>query len=281
MLILFLVAMTIPNFSSSSFAAVFMQIPGIEGESKDTEHEGWIDLLSIQYLTESESEQSSYKDAGSIEQIFVTKNLDKSSPKITHAVSSGLVIKEVRIDLCDSKSCYEKIVLGNVYLTEYSLSASSGPGNQIAEAINLSFESSQLFEEEKTPIDSAKTTTTADKPIDESLILPEEMVKEIPETVRKVAKWWSQNTVSDMEFANNVEFMIRNNLIQVPGYDDVEKKMQGVDENIRIPEWIRDLIGFWADDKISDQESLNAIEYLVNQKIIDLKGEKRSDELGQ
>lgn len=201
-LILFLVAITIPNFSNLSFGAVYMQIPGIDGESEDTEHEGWIDLLSIKYLTESNES----------EQILVTKNLDKSSPKITHAVSSGLIFKEVKIDLCDSQSCYEKIVLENVYLTGYSFSTSSGSSNGIVEEINLLFESSQLFKERK-------TTTSSDEPLDEPTKtkgIEEQISQEkIPDWIKNNAGWWAKGLISEDDFVNGIKYLVEQGIIVV------------------------------------------------------------------
>jgi len=244
-LILFLVTIIMPNFSNS-FAVVYMHIPGIEGESKDTGHEGWIDLLSIQYMTESNES----------EQILVIKNLDKSSPKITQAISSGLVIKEVRIDLCDSKSCYEKIVLGNVYLTEYSFSASSGSGNGIVEEINLLFESSQLFKE-------GKTTTSSDEPT-KTKGIEEQISQKIPDWVKNNAGWWAEGTIGEKDFVGGIQFLINENIIDIP---DLPEQASDTSQE-KVPDWIKNNAGWWAKGLISEDDFVNGIKYLVEKGII-------------
>jgi len=228
-----------------------MHIPGIEGESEDTEHEGWIDLLSIKYLTEpNESEQ-----------ILVIKNLDKSSPKITHAVSSGLIFKEVKIDLCDSKSCYEKIVLENVYLTGYSFSASSGSGNGIVEEISLLFESSQLFEE-------GKTTTSSDEPLDEPTKtkgIEEQISQEkVPDWIKNNAGWWAEGAIGEKDFVGGIQFLIKEKIIDIP---DLPEQASDVAEE-KVPEWIKNNAEWWAKGLISEDDFVNGIKYLVEKGII-------------
>ena len=39
-------------------------------------------------------------------------------------------------------------------------------------------------------------------------------------------------------------------------------------QNDQIPEWIKDIVIFWANDKINDDEFINALEYLIESKII-------------
>ena len=42
-------------------------------------------------------------------------------------------------------------------------------------------------------------------------------------------------------------------------------------ENILVPTWVKNTAEWWADDKISETEFANAIEFLVNEGIINLK----------
>ena len=47
-----------------------------------------------------------------------------------------------------------------------------------------------------------------------------------------------------------------------------------------IPSWIKTVASFWADDKISDEEFVNALEYLINAGVIQIDGAAPRDELG-
>jgi len=35
-----------------------------------------------------------------------------------------------------------------------------------------------------------------------------------------------------------------------------------------VPDWVKNTAGWWADDKISEEEFVNTIEFLVNEEII-------------
>jgi len=45
-----------------------------------------------------------------------------------------------------------------------------------------------------------------------------------------------------------------------------------------IPSWIKTAVGFWANDQVSDQEFLSAIEYLVENEIIHVSDSKNSSD---
>ena len=85
----------------------------------------------------------------------------------------------------------------------------------------------------------------------------------IPDWVRNNAKWWSQGTINDNEFANGLQFMINEKIIVIP---DLAESGQSVDQ--KIPEWIKSNAEWWADGQISDKEFASGIEYLVKQGII-------------
>jgi len=85
----------------------------------------------------------------------------------------------------------------------------------------------------------------------------------IPDWVRNNAKWWSQGTIDDNEFANGLQFMINEKIIVIP---NLAESGQSFDQ--KIPEWIKSNAEWWADGQISDKEFASGIEYLVKQGII-------------
>jgi hypothetical protein len=86
---------------------------------------------------------------------------------------------------------------------------------------------------------------------------------EIPEWIKNNAKWWNEGTIGDIDFANGIEFMIKEKIIKIP---DLGKS--GESTGKKIPDWIRNNAGWWADGSISDQEFVNGIEFLVKNGII-------------
>lgn len=90
---------------------------------------------------------------------------------------------------------------------------------------------------------------------------PEEIV--IPEWIRKNAKWWSQEVITDSDFATGIQYMIKQKIIRIPKGESVI-----TDSNVSIPSWIKTNAGWWADKKISDTSFANGIQYLISVGII-------------
>ena len=74
---------------------------------------------------------------------------------------------------------------------------------------------------------------------------------------------WSQNNISDKEFMNEIEILFESRLVEIVGID------QGSFNEIQfsIPHWVKQLVSFWSVNTISDQEFINAIEYILNSNL--------------
>jgi type VI secretion system secreted protein Hcp len=87
---------------------VFVKIDGIEGESTDYQHAGWIEIEAIRFGTGvTQSTSSSTSSAGGatsgradFSDFTLRKLLDKSSPKLALACAAGTHINEITVDLC-------------------------------------------------------------------------------------------------------------------------------------------------------------------------------------
>ncbi|NIP62383.1 MAG: hypothetical protein GWN01_16550 [Nitrosopumilaceae archaeon] len=85
---------------------------------------------------------------------------------------------------------------------------------------------------------------------------------DLPSWIKNNAKWWSNDSISDSNFASGIEYMIANGIINVEDSEDrfsVEEK---------IPQWLKTTAGWWADGLISDKEFVLGIDYLVNKGFI-------------
>lgn len=106
-------------------AAAYIKFDGVDGEAKDSDHKGWIDVLSVsQSIARSMDSGLSARSsaAASFSDITVTKELDKSSPKLAEAVATGKVIPKVEFHLTSTHGTYYKYELTNVMVTSYSMS---------------------------------------------------------------------------------------------------------------------------------------------------------------
>ena len=85
----------------------------------------------------------------------------------------------------------------------------------------------------------------------------------IPSWVREFAKYWYNDAISDLEFANAIEFLIKEEIIVVPLSENEIRNNE-----VTIPEWIKISTGWWIDRIISDQEYASSMEYLIKSGII-------------
>ena len=85
----------------------------------------------------------------------------------------------------------------------------------------------------------------------------------VPDWVKNNAKWWSDGTISDGDFASGLEFLIKENVIDVPQGIASENSSES-----NIPEWLRNNAKWWSDDLLSDSEFLKGIEWMISNGII-------------
>ena len=95
--------------------------------------------------------------------------------------------------------------------------------------------------------------------------IPYSFSEEIPEWVKNNASWWSDRKISQSEFTNGLEFLIKQGIIYVPS---TEPGIPGPDKII--PDWVRNTAGWWSQNLIPDSEFINAMKYLIELGIIEV-----------
>ena len=85
----------------------------------------------------------------------------------------------------------------------------------------------------------------------------------IPSWVKNLGKWWSQELVTDKDFARGIEYLIKEKIIIIP-----ESERQGSSSATKIPVWIKTNAGWWADNRISDSDFALGIQHLIRNGII-------------
>lgn len=101
---------------------------------------------------------------------------------------------------------------------------------------------------------------TLEKPIYKSENIEDEIA--IPPWVRNNAEWWSKNQITDNDFKNALQYMIRKNIIVIPVLPNSDSTIT------EIPGWIKNNAKFWVDGQITDQEFAKSIAFLVTSGII-------------
>jgi len=84
----------------------FLKIDGIPGESTDSKHKDWIEVLSYSCGVSQRASASASSSGGAtaeradFQDFSIVKALDKASPKLALACADGSHIKEITLELC-------------------------------------------------------------------------------------------------------------------------------------------------------------------------------------
>ncbi|AFS81631.1 hypothetical protein NKOR_08900 [Candidatus Nitrosopumilus koreensis AR1] len=84
----------------------------------------------------------------------------------------------------------------------------------------------------------------------------------IPAWIKQNADWWATEQISDSEFLEGIDFLLKKQIVSVPTREIVSESQW------RIPAWVQTPASWWYEEKISDEQFLNIIENLVERKII-------------
>ena len=99
------------------------------------------------------------------------------------------------------------------------------------------------------------------------ILIPNVFAENVPDWVKNTAGWWAEDVISETEFVNAIEYLVKEDIIQV----DVS---QTSETSQSVPDWVKNTAGWWAEDVISETEFVNAIVYLIKIGIISIESSK-------
>jgi type VI secretion system secreted protein Hcp len=107
-------------FSSFASAAIYVKYDGVDGESKDSNHEKWIDVLSIDWGTKGPTTS----DPG-VSLVEMHTTVGKATPKLFLACADGSHFSEGALEVCEGKGrnqyCYFKATFEEITILEQNL----------------------------------------------------------------------------------------------------------------------------------------------------------------
>ncbi len=124
---------------------VYLEIAGIPGESTDSTHTDWIDILSfeMEVIKPVSSIEEGRQTGSSVHPpIIITKRLDVSTPKLMLKCCSGEVLSTVRIEFVQpagNKIVFYKITLTNVIISSVRQSGTSTDDDVPSEEFTLDY----------------------------------------------------------------------------------------------------------------------------------------------
>jgi len=84
----------------------------------------------------------------------------------------------------------------------------------------------------------------------------------VPNWIKITAEWWSDGQIDDEEFVQGIQYLINNEIMNIPQTELEESTGNG------IPSWVKNNAGWWADGQIDDETFVDGIQYLVSNGII-------------
>lgn len=124
----------------------FIKIDGIEGESTDDKHAGWIEVVSYTSgVNQKSSATASSVGGGSSERadfddFTFVKQLDKASPKLALACADGTHINTIIVEICRAgteKVKYMEYKMSNCIIS--SVKNAGGGGDFPSESVTINF----------------------------------------------------------------------------------------------------------------------------------------------
>lgn len=112
--------------------AVFAKYDGFDGESKDENHDKWIDVLSIDWGIHrpggGATGQSRRRGGAVVEDLMLTIEYEKAAPKLQEKCLKGEIIPLLEIEQTSTyggaRATYLKFELTNVMVTSFQVNAS-------------------------------------------------------------------------------------------------------------------------------------------------------------
>jgi type VI secretion system secreted protein Hcp len=126
---------------------MFMKVDGASGESADSNHADFSDVISLNWgATQAASISGGGGGSGkvSFNDLTVTAKMDKATPALTKLCASGKHVPTVKISICKAGGTqveYSTIVLKDVIVTSVQF---AGAGGGESMEMNYSFQASQV-----------------------------------------------------------------------------------------------------------------------------------------
>ena len=88
-------------------------------------------------------------------------------------------------------------------------------------------------------------------------------IEKVPVWIKNNAGWWANGDIDDDSFIQGVQFLIKENILEVDSTISSEK-------NDKIPPWVKNNAGWWAEGQITESDFLSGINHLVKTGIISI-----------
>jgi len=273
-LLLFSIILTLGIASSQIFAPsvfsaqgdYFLKLDGIKGSVSTEGREGWILLDAVKYgesdldnqIKSARQVNRDLSQSDTLELILI-KQVDKSTPMLFDALTSGKNIGSGQINMCEDSQCVLKLSLSNIRVTDYNINATNTDSIQESIKIKFSFIGLPRAAVGSTGETGSIGMTGKTGPASES-----SSPGEIPGWIKNNAKWFADGSVGESDFTKGIEYMIKEKIMKISKLPDAKP---GASET-KVPDWIKNNAKWWSEGQIDDNSFVQGIQYLVEHGII-------------
>lgn len=273
-------------FSNSEHSVELIGMPEIEyvmnSDSLPTEN-GLMTFYSVDFDEEFEIDSGNY----SAEVVIVGELKEEKIPLVLSVSKSENKIDsdENTVNQSDDEQIHESVIIAKEYsvilsvnnpnlLIEEKLSLARGEpiiltvtdpvGKNSTKAVSVSGENlSHKLSFDKNLPGKYKVIVEYDDNVLQ-IIDVDVKTKLVPEWIKNNAKWWSDGSIDDESFISGIQFLIKEKILGVTTLPDQASE---VTEH-KVPDWIKNNAGWWADGLISEDDFIKGIKYLVEKGII-------------
>jgi len=249
-------------------SGTFTYIPGSAVYETNSFEDGEIGILFCEYLSESEDEIEPF---GEINAIFHVSG--ELSEELIDEYGCGAILgKQFGSTYVTSETHFASVAfsIDPLMIAAGLIMAQIENQNLATTCIASENQGStadvvmQVIEEHEVIEDKAEEVPTSEiAEIIESIQLPTAQPQIVlPDWIKSNAGWWASDQITDTEFADGIEFMIKEGFIKIPPTETSETAESG------IPDWVKNNAEWWSQDQITDKDFVNGLQFLVSNGII-------------
>ncbi len=124
----------------------------------------------------------------------------------------------------------------------------------------------------------------------------------IPSWIKLIAVWWGEDKISDQDFVSTIQYLVENKILEVPSPEIFEPDcgpglvldeftdecvihdesdtdgifLDAIEEQQKtVVSLIKTTAFWWGENKIADEDFLNALQYLVENNVLTIEPEKQ------
>jgi len=92
----------------------------------------------------------------------------------------------------------------------------------------------------------------------------------IPQWIKNSVKWWAEDKISDIDFVLGIQHLIREGILNPPSPEEKIADSYELNKTIgvKIPLFVKQIALWWSQDKITDDEFFDGVQYLIKKGII-------------